>query len=42
MSLFGDDGDKIDWEYDEETHAYLPSAVAEFPPVNYWEVQRNG
>lgn len=42
VSLFGDDGDKIDWEYDEETKAYIPSAIAEYPPVNYWEVQRNG
>ena len=31
-----------DWEYDEETQAYIPSAVREYPPVNYWEVQRNG
>lgn len=39
VSLFGDDGDRIDWEYDEETKAYIPSAIAEYPPVNYWEVQ---
>ncbi len=42
VPLFGDDGSTIDWEYDEETKAYIPSAVAEYPPVNYWEVQRNG
>lgn len=42
-SLFGS-GDRMstEWEYDEETKAYIPSAVREYPPVNYWEVQRNG
>ena len=42
-SLFGESGSMVtDWEYDEETKAYIPSAVREYPPVNYWEVQRNG
>ena len=42
-SLFGESGSMVtDWEYDEETQAYIPSAVREYPPVNYWEVQRNG
>ena len=42
-SLFGSSGSAVtDWEYDEETKAYIPSAVREYPPVNYWEVQRNG
>lgn len=42
-SLFGSSGSAVtDWEYDEETKAYIPSAVREYPPVSYWEVQRNG
>ncbi len=42
-SLFGESGSMVtDWEYDEETKAYIPSAVREYPPINYWEVQRNG
>lgn len=42
-SLFGESGSMVtDWEYDEETQAYIPSAVREYPPVNYWEVRRNG
>lgn len=42
-SLFGESGSFVtDWEYDEETKAYIPSAVREYPPVNYWEVQKNG
>lgn len=28
-----------DWEYDEETNAWIPSPVAEYPLINYWEVQ---
>lgn len=35
VTLFGDDGNKIDWEYDEETKAYIPSAVAEYAPMNW-------
>ena len=42
MSLFGEDNEKIDWEYDEETKAYIPSAVAEYAPVNWWEVPDAG
>lgn len=42
ISLFGEDNRTVDWEYDEETNAYIPSAVREYPPVNYWEVQKNG
>jgi SAM-dependent methyltransferase len=38
VSLFGEDNEKIEWEYDEETKAYIPSAVAEYAPVNWWEV----
>ncbi len=42
-SLFGSSGSATtDWEYDEEIEAYIPSAVREYPIVNYWEVQRNG
>lgn len=29
-----------DWEYDEETASYIPSAIQEYPLTNYWEVQR--
>lgn len=27
------------WEYDEETHAWIPAPIQEFEPTNYWEVQ---
>ncbi|MBR6405082.1 MAG: hypothetical protein IKS18_02680 [Lachnospiraceae bacterium] len=27
------------WEYDEETHAWIPAPIQEFEPINYWEVQ---
>lgn len=27
------------WEFDEETNAWIPSPVAEYPLMNYWEVQ---
>ena len=27
------------WEYDEETHAWVPAPIREFEPMNYWEVQ---
>lgn len=27
------------WEFDEETNAWIPSPVAEYPLTNYWEVQ---
>ena len=27
------------WEYDEETHAWIPSPIREYPLMNYWEVQ---
>ena len=42
VSLFGEDNEKIDWEYDEETKVYIPSAVAEYAPVNWWEVPDAG
>ena len=28
----------VDWEYDEETRAYIPSAVREYPVMDYREV----
>jgi hypothetical protein len=28
-----------DWEFDEETNAWIPSPIAEYPLMNYWEVQ---
>lgn len=34
MEMFLDD-----WEFDEETNAWIPSPIAEYPPINYWEVQ---
>lgn len=42
LSLFGDRGSAVQWEFDEETQAYIPSAVREYPPVDYREVTRNG
>ena len=27
------------WEFDEEMQEWIPAAIREFPPVNYWEVQ---
>lgn len=42
LSLFGEKNNVISWEFDEETQAYLPSAVCEYPPVDYREVGRNG
>lgn len=42
-SLFGSSGSAVTkWEFDEEINAFIPSAIAEYPPINYWEVQRNG
>lgn len=47
LSLFAlDESDEngarthTDWEYDEETASYIPSAIQEYPLTNYWEVQR--
>lgn len=40
QSLFGGRNEAVEWEFDEETQTYLPSAIEEFPPVNWWEVQR--
>ena len=34
MEMFLDD-----WEFDEETNAWVPSPIAEYPLMNYWEVQ---
>lgn len=42
LSLFGDRDTFVQWEFDEETQAYLPSAIREYPPVDYREVSRNG
>ncbi len=41
-SLFGAMDNAVQWEYDEETKTYIPSAFREFPPMKYWEVQRIG
>jgi len=30
---------KSGWEYDDETQAWIPAALHEYEPVNYWEVQ---
>lgn len=27
------------WEFDEETNAWIPSPIADYPLTNYWEVQ---
>lgn len=27
------------WEFDEETQAWIPSPIKEYPLMNYWEVQ---
>lgn len=37
LSLF--DTKRDGWEYDTETHAWIPAPIREFKPVNYWEVQ---
>lgn len=42
QSLFGERDDAVEWEFDEEIQAFVPSAVEEYPLVNYWEVQRHG
>ena len=34
MEMFLDD-----WEFDEETNAWIPSPIKEYPLINYWEVQ---
>lgn len=34
MEMFLDD-----WEFDEETNAWIPSPIVEYPLMNYWEVQ---
>lgn len=39
-SLFGEA--LMRWDFDEETQAYLPAPVREYPPVDYREVGRNG
>ena len=39
-SLFGEA--LMSWDFDEETQAYLPAPVREYPPVDYREVGRNG
>lgn len=30
---------KHGWDYDAETHGWIPSPIREFPSVDYWEVQ---
>ncbi|MDO4590283.1 MAG: hypothetical protein Q4B35_02665 [Slackia sp.] len=46
QSLFGDllgeRENAVEWEFDEEIQAFVPSAVAEYPLVNYWEVRTHG
>lgn len=41
LSMFEARGDIVDWEFDEETQAYLPSAIREYPLMNYWKVVCN-
>ena len=31
-----------DWEYDDETDAWIPAPIREYAPINYWEVQHGG
>ena len=42
LSLFGENGNAIQWEFDEETQSYIPSAIREYPPMDYREVSRVG
>lgn len=42
LSLFGAAGNAVQWEFDEETQSFIPSAVREYPPVDYREVSLNG
>lgn len=30
-----------EWEYDEDSKTYIRGPIAEYKPVNYWEVQNN-
>ena len=39
-SLFGEANAL--WEFDEETQAYIPAAIREYPPTDYREVSRVG
>ena len=38
----GETRSHVDWEYDEETGAYIPSAVREYPVMDYREVSSVG
>ncbi len=39
MSLFGASGSAAtQWEYDEETQAYIPLPIREFPPVDIYSI----
>lgn len=43
MSLFGVSGSNAtEWEFDEETNAYIPSPIKEYPLVKYYEVSSHG
>lgn len=48
LSLFGDVADNGDvsprseWEYDEETQAFIPKPIAEYPLTSFYEVMRCG
>lgn len=42
LSLFGAAGNAVQWEFDEETQSFIPSAIREYPPVDYREVSLNG
>lgn len=42
LSLFGERDRAVHWEFDEETQAYLPSAIREYPPVDFREVASVG
>ena len=42
LSAFDLNNNVVCWEFDEETQAYIPSAIREYPPVDYREVSHYG
>jgi hypothetical protein len=43
LSFFGESGsDATEWEYDEEIDAFIPTAIQEWPPMDYREVRSVG